>query len=79
MDLKQIEAFVTVAELGSFTKAASALGIAQPLLSRHVRQLEVALHQNLLLRNGRGVTVTEAGLVLLEHGRGILQIGRAHV
>jgi LysR family nitrogen assimilation transcriptional regulator len=72
MDLKQIEAFVTVAELGSFTKAASALGIAQPLLSRHVRQLEVALHQNLLLRNGRGVTVTEAGLVLLEHGRGIL-------
>ena len=72
MDLKQIEAFVTVAELGSFTKAASALGIAQPLLSRHVRQLEVTLHQNLLLRNGRGVTVTEAGLVLLEHGRGIL-------
>ena len=47
MDLKQIEAFVTVAELGSFTKAASALGIAQHLLSRHVRQLEVALHQNL--------------------------------
>lgn len=72
MDLKQIEAFVTVAELGSFTKAASALGIAQPLLSRHVRQLEIGLHQNLLLRNGRGVTVTEAGLVLLEHGRGIL-------
>jgi len=72
MDLKQIEAFVAVAELGSFTKAASALGIAQPLLSRHVRQLEVTLHQNLLLRNGRGVTVTEAGLVLLEHGRGIL-------
>jgi LysR family transcriptional regulator, nitrogen assimilation regulatory protein len=42
------------------------------LLSRHVRQLEVELHQNLLLRNGRGVTLTQAGLVLLEHGRGIL-------
>jgi LysR family nitrogen assimilation transcriptional regulator len=63
---------VRVAELGSFTKAALALNIPQPLLSRHVRQLEVELHQNLLTRNGRGVTVTEAGLVMLEHGRGIL-------
>ncbi len=72
MELKQIESFVRVAELGSFTKAAATLGIPQPLLSRHVRQLEVELHQNLLVRNGRGVTVSEAGLVMLEHGRGIL-------
>jgi LysR family nitrogen assimilation transcriptional regulator len=72
MELKQIESFVRVAELGSFTKAAAALGMPQPLLSRHVRQLEVELHQNLLLRNGRGVSLTEAGTVMLEHGRGIL-------
>lgn len=72
MDLKQIESFVRVAELGSFTKAAAALGLPQPLLSRHVRQLEVELHQNLLVRNGRGVTLSEAGIVMLEHGRGIL-------
>jgi LysR family nitrogen assimilation transcriptional regulator len=72
MDLKQIESFVRVAELGSFSRAAVALGVAQPLLSRHVRQLEVEYHQTFLLRNGRGVTLTEAGLVLLEHGRGIL-------
>lgn len=72
MELRQLESFVRVAELGSFTRAASALGIAQPVLSRHVRQLEVTLHQNLLTRNGRGVTLTEAGRVLLEHGRGIL-------
>ena len=72
MDLKQIESFVRVAELGSFTRAAAALGIAQPLLSRQVRQLEVEFRQTFLLRNGRGVTLTEAGLVLLEHGRGIL-------
>ena len=72
MDLKQIESFVHVAELGSFTRAAAALGIPQPLLSRHVRQLEVELRQTFLLRNGRGVTLTEPGLVLLEHGRGIL-------
>jgi LysR family nitrogen assimilation transcriptional regulator len=72
MDLKQIESFVRVAELGSFTRAAAALGLPQPLLSRHVRQLEVELRQTFLWRNGRGVTVTEAGSVLLEHGRGIL-------
>lgn len=72
MDLKQIESFVRVAELGSFTRAAAALSMPQPLLSRHVRQLEVEFHQTFLLRNGRGVTLTEAGLVLLEHGRGIL-------
>jgi LysR family nitrogen assimilation transcriptional regulator len=72
MELKQIESFVRVAELGSFTKAATALGMPQPLLSRHVRQLEVELHQNLLIRNGRGVSLTEAGTVMLEHGRGIL-------
>ena len=72
MDLKQIESFVRVAELGSFTRAAAVLGIAQPLLSRNVRQLEVELRKTFLLRNGRGVTLTDAGRVLLEHGRGIL-------
>jgi LysR family nitrogen assimilation transcriptional regulator len=72
MDLKQLESFVRVAELGSFTRAGIALGVPQPLLSRHVRQLEVELRQNLLDRNGRGVTLTEAGRVLLEHARGIL-------
>jgi LysR family nitrogen assimilation transcriptional regulator len=78
MDLKQLEYFVRVAELGSFTRAAGALNIAQPALSRQVRLLEVELRQNLLLRNGRGVTTTEAGKLLLEHGRGILhQVERA--
>lgn len=78
MDLKQLEYFVRVAELGSFTRASGVLGIAQPALSRQVRQLEVELRQNLLLRNGRGVTLTEAGKLLLDHGRGILhQVERA--
>ena len=61
-----------VADLGSFTRASALLGIAQPALSRQVRQLEVELHQTLLNRNGRGVTLTEAGTRLFEHGRGIL-------
>lgn len=72
MDLKQLAYFVRVAELGSFTRASIALDIAQPALSRQVRLLEVELHQNLLVRNGRGVTLTEAGTVLLEHSRGVL-------
>jgi LysR family nitrogen assimilation transcriptional regulator len=73
MDLKQLEYFVHVAELGSFTRAASFLSIAQPALSRQVRSLEVELRQSLFERNGRGVTLTEAGSRLLAHGRGILQ------
>lgn len=78
MDLKQLEYFVRVAELGSFTKASLSLDVAQPALSRQVRLLEVELRQNLLVRNGRGATPTEAGKLLLEHGRGILhQVERA--
>ena len=78
MDLKQIEYFVRVAELGSFTRAAAALDVAQPALSRQVRLLEVELRQSLLIRNGRGALPTEAGKLLLEHGRGILhQVERA--
>jgi len=78
MDLKQLEYFVRVAELGSFTRAAIALNVAQPALSRQVRLLEVELRQNLLTRNGRGALPTEAGKLLLAHGRGILhQVARA--
>jgi LysR family nitrogen assimilation transcriptional regulator len=78
MDLKQLEYFRHVAELGSFTRAASFLSVVQPALSRQVRQLEVELGQNLFERNGRGVALTDAGTRLLEHTRGILQqVGRA--
>jgi LysR family transcriptional regulator, nitrogen assimilation regulatory protein len=73
MDLKQLEYFVHVAEMGSFTRASAYLQVAQPALSRQVRTLEVELRQPLLDRNGRGVTLTEAGKRLLAHARGILQ------
>jgi LysR family nitrogen assimilation transcriptional regulator len=73
MDLKQLTGFVQVAELGSFTRAAAVLRVAQPALSRQVRALEVELRQTLFERNGRGVTLTPAGTRLLAHGRGILQ------
>jgi LysR family nitrogen assimilation transcriptional regulator len=77
VDLKQLEYFVRIAELGSFTRASVALDIAQPALSRQIRQLEIELGHSLLIRNGRGVATTESGKLLLEHGRGILhQVAR---
>jgi len=78
LDLKQLEYFQHVAELGSFTRAATYLSVVQPALSRQVRALETELGQNLFDRNGRGVILTEAGKRLLEHARGILtQVERA--
>jgi LysR family nitrogen assimilation transcriptional regulator len=72
MELKQLEYFVRVAEMGSFTRASIALSVTQPALSRKIRQLEVELRQALFNRNGRGITLTNEGAVLLEHSRGIL-------
>ncbi|WP_426817040.1 LysR substrate-binding domain-containing protein [Winslowiella sp. 2C04] len=72
MDIRQLEYFVCVAELGSFTRASIALNVAQPVLSRQIRQLEVEVGQNLLVRNGRGAFCSEAGKLLLGHARGIL-------
>ena len=78
MRLDQLETFVRVAEIGSFSKAALVLKTAQPALSRQVRQLEVDLRVNLLERTGRGVVLTEAGRRLFDHSVGILaQVARA--
>ncbi len=74
MNLKQLEYFVRVAEVGSFSKAAVLLDIAQPALSRQVRLLETDLRAVLLQRTGRGVVLTEAGKRLFEHAAGILQL-----
>jgi LysR family nitrogen assimilation transcriptional regulator len=73
MDFKQLEYFVRVAEHGSFSRAAGVLRVAQPALSRQVRALETELRQHLFVRNGRGVTLTDAGRSLLAHGQGLLQ------
>ena len=73
INLKHLQSFVRVAELGSFSKAARVLDIAQPALSRQVRQLETDLRETLLLRNGRGVSLTDAGRRLFDHGVEILQ------
>lgn len=74
MNLKQLEYFVHVAEMGSFSRAALILNVAQPALSRQVRLLETDLRVTLLMRNGRGVVLTEAGQRLFDHSVGILQL-----
>lgn len=79
MDIRQLTYFVRVVESGSFSRAAAFLHIAQPALSRQVSSLETELKQRLLIRNGRGVTPTDAGERLLEHARSILDLfERAH-
>jgi LysR family transcriptional regulator, nitrogen assimilation regulatory protein len=71
LDVRKLRYFATVAELGSFTKAATALHIAQPALSRQVQQLEQELGVVLLLRTSRRVQLTDAGDALLRHARTI--------
>lgn len=73
MDIRQLGYFVRVAELGSFSRASAFLHVAQPALSRQVRNLEIELKERLLVRNGRGVELTEAGKRLLSNARGILR------
>lgn len=74
MNMKQLEYFVRVAELGSFSKAALVLNVAQPALSRHVRLLETDLKAQLLTRNGRGVVLTDIGKRLFDLSTGVLQL-----
>lgn len=79
MDIRQLRYFVRVVEMGSFSRAAAFLHMAQPALSRQINIMEVELKERLLIRNGRGVTPTEAGERLLGHARGIIQLfERAH-
>lgn len=65
MELRLMRSFVRVAELGSFSRAAIELRIAQPALSRQIAKLEAELGVALLYRTGRGVSLTSAGELLL--------------
>jgi LysR family nitrogen assimilation transcriptional regulator len=73
MHSQHLEYFCKVAEYGSFSRAAIALGINQSALSRHVRKLEVDLGVSLFYRNGRGVMLTDYGKRLLERASRALE------
>ncbi|HEY4651830.1 MAG TPA: LysR family transcriptional regulator [Pontibacter sp.] len=63
----RLRVFYTVAQKLSFTKAAQALFITQPAVTKHIRQLEQQLGVGLFRRNGNSVALTPAGQLLLQH------------
>lgn len=73
MDLRRIEYLIQVAEFGSFSKAATVVGIAQPALGRQVQKLEEDCGVRLLYRHGRGVSLTPEGERLLERVRPLMR------
>jgi LysR family transcriptional regulator, nitrogen assimilation regulatory protein len=73
MELRSLAYFARIAELGSITRAASHLRLAQPALTRHVQRLEEELGVALFTRANRGVRLTEAGEKLLESATRILR------
>ena len=76
MDLRRLEIFAKVAELGSFSRAAQALALTQPTVSEHVRALEDELGLQLLDRLGRGAAPTRAGQLLLGYAQRMLALSR---
>ncbi len=73
MELRSLAYFARIAELGSITRAAAHLRLAQPALTRHVQRLEEELGVALFTRANRGVRLTEAGEKLLESATRILR------
>lgn len=72
MELRQLRYFAAVAQTRNFTRAAEQLHIAQPPLSRQIKQLEDELGVQLLMRNSRPLRLTDAGRVFHEQALQIL-------
>jgi DNA-binding transcriptional LysR family regulator len=73
MDTQSLQAFVEVAEVGSFSEAAETLHITQPAVSKRIAGLEQQLDCKLFDRIGRHIALTEAGKALLPQAQRILQ------
>ncbi|HAN28464.1 MAG TPA: LysR family transcriptional regulator, partial [Haliea salexigens] len=73
MDLQNLQAFLLVAEEGSFSLAAERLHLTQPAVSKRIALLEQGLGSALFDRIGRHTSLTEAGQALLPHARAITQ------
>ena len=74
MNLKQLEAFVQVAEGGSFSKAAKKLYLTQPTISAHVAALEKELNVRLFVRNTKEVSLSEDGKDLYKYARQMVDL-----
>ena len=73
MELRHLRYFLAVGEASNFTMAAARLRVAQPALSRQVKDLEDEIGVELLRRSPRGVTLTDAGKLFLEEVHEILK------
>ena len=73
IDLRQLEYFVALADVGTISGAASRLGITQPSLSEALAKLENQLDIQLVVRGARGTNLTEAGAALAKYGHDILK------
>lgn len=69
LDAHTLRIVRAIVEHGSITAAAQSLGYSQPAVSQHLRRAETRLGMPLVARSGRGVRLTEAGLVLARHAR----------
>ncbi len=69
MNSKQIEYFLTLSSLGSFSKAAEKLCISQPSLSQYIKKLESEVGCELFVRSGMSVALTQQGEVFLRYAR----------
>jgi DNA-binding transcriptional LysR family regulator len=69
LDWTLMRSFLAVADTGSLSAAARALGLSQPSLSRHIAEAERQVGDALFLRQPRGLTPTALGLALLPHAR----------
>ena len=74
MDLRVLEYFLAVAEVGGISRAADILHISQPTLSRQLMELEREIGSTLLIRGKRSVTLTPDGLMFRETTRDILAL-----
>jgi DNA-binding transcriptional LysR family regulator len=72
MDFRQLETFVTIAKLKSFSKAADFLFLTQPTISNHIQNLEKELGTILINRSNKRITLTNAGDILFAHAMDIL-------
>ena len=74
MNLKQLEAFVQVAEGGSFSKAARELYLTQPTISAHISSLEKELNVRLFVRNTKEVSLSDNGKDLYKYAKQMVDL-----
>jgi DNA-binding transcriptional LysR family regulator len=79
VDTEQLRAFERIVREGSFSRAAWALGLAQPTISARVQALERAVGGALFVRGGRGATLTDLGASFLPYARRALDVLEAGV